>query len=120
VWDACQKYLLHTGELHNNARMSWGKAILGWTNSPEIALQVLLDLNNRYALDGHAPPSYAGLMGCLGLFEGPKAETAVFGTVAGKGLKRKYAKLSPVLLEKVVPETASVSTMHSFFKASAH
>ena len=48
VWDAMQRYLVQTGELHNNARMGWGKSILKWTDSPEQALQVLTDLNNRY------------------------------------------------------------------------
>ena len=28
-----------------------------------------MDLNNRFALDGHSPPSMAGLLGCMGLFE---------------------------------------------------
>ena len=48
VWNAMQRYLVQTGELHNNARMGWGKSILKWTDSPEQALQVLTDLNNRY------------------------------------------------------------------------
>merc|ERR1711871_1128584 len=46
VWDAMQKYLVETGELHNNARMGWGKAILAWSESPEAALARLLDLNH--------------------------------------------------------------------------
>jgi len=100
VWDAMQQYLVHTGELHNNARMGWGKAILKWTASPEEALQVLADLNNRYALDGHSPPSYGGLLGCLGLFEGPKSESPIYGTISQKALKAKYARLSPSLLDK--------------------
>ena len=33
------------------------------------------ELNNRFALDGHAPPSYGGVLGCLGLFEGPKQDS---------------------------------------------
>ncbi|MEL7472870.1 MAG: hypothetical protein AAGK04_06075 [Planctomycetota bacterium] len=29
-WDAAQRSLLTHGELHNNVRMTWGKALLGW------------------------------------------------------------------------------------------
>ncbi len=31
LWDAAQRSLLIHGELHNNVRMTWGKAILNWT-----------------------------------------------------------------------------------------
>ena len=100
VWDAMQAYLIATGELHNNARMGWGKAVIGWSASPEEGLATLLDLNHRFALDGHAPPSYGGVLGCFGLFEGPKAESHVYGKVASKPLKGKYAQLAPDLLSK--------------------
>ena len=33
-----------TGELHNNARMGWGKAVARWTASPVEALETLLEL----------------------------------------------------------------------------
>ncbi|MFO1065793.1 MAG: deoxyribodipyrimidine photo-lyase [Pirellulales bacterium] len=33
-WDACQRSLIKHGELHNNLRMTWGKALLDWTKSP--------------------------------------------------------------------------------------
>ena len=32
---------LRRGELHNNVRMTWGKAILNWTKSPQQALELL-------------------------------------------------------------------------------
>ena len=35
AWDGMQRYLVETGELHNNARMGWGGAIPRWTASPE-------------------------------------------------------------------------------------
>lgn len=93
AWDSMQRYLVDTGELHNNARMGWGCAIPKWTASPEEAMQMLVDLNNTFALDGHAPPSYGGLLGCLGLFSGPKGEAAVFGKVSARACKAKYAAL---------------------------
>lgn len=108
AWDGMQRYLNQTGELHNNARMGWGKAILKWTRSPEEALEVLLDLNNRFALDGHSPPSYGGLLGCLGLFEGPKQEGMVHGKVSFKPPKSKYAVMRDTAkqLLQLVPTVA--------------
>merc|ERR1712232_1200541 len=49
AWDGMQRYLIETGELHNNARMGWGCAIPKWTASPEDALATLLFLNNTFA-----------------------------------------------------------------------
>jgi len=93
AWDGMQRYLVQSGELHNNARMGWGKAVAMWASSPEEAIDWLLELNNRFALDGHAPPSYGGLLGCLGLFEGPKFEQRIMGKVSYKPPKAKYATL---------------------------
>ena len=73
LWDAAQRMLLSHGELHNNVRMTWGKAIAAWTRSPEDARAALVELNHRYALDGRDPASYGGLYWCLGLFDRPCA-----------------------------------------------
>jgi photolyase PhrII len=71
LWDAAQQSLLIHGELHNNLRMTWGKALLQWTRSPQAALRMMIDLNHRFALDGSDPNSYAGILWCLGLFDRP-------------------------------------------------
>jgi deoxyribodipyrimidine photo-lyase len=42
--------------------MGWGKSVLRWSAGPEQALANLLDLNDRFALDGHSPPSVGGLL----------------------------------------------------------
>jgi len=82
LWDACQRSLLKHGELHNNLRMTWGKSILAWTESPARALQIAIDLNHRYALDGRDPSSYGGLLWCFGQFDRPfKPEQPIYGTV---------------------------------------
>jgi hypothetical protein len=93
VWDALQQSLVRDGELHNNARMGWGKAVIAWCRGPEDALNALMALNNTYALDGHSPPSVGGLMGCMGLFEGPKGDSLIYGAVQQRGVKRKYMAL---------------------------
>ena len=60
LWDAAQRSLLKHGELHSNLRMTWGKTFLPWLQSPSRALQLTIDLNHRYALDGRNPSSYGG------------------------------------------------------------
>ncbi len=82
LWNAAQESLLVSGELHNNVRMTWGKAILNWTRTPQEALRLMIDLNHRYALDGREPASYGGLLWCLGQFDRPfQPPQAIFGTV---------------------------------------
>lgn len=82
LWNHSQKSLLKHGELHNNVRMTWGKAILNWTQSPSVALKYMLDLNHRYALDGRDPASYGGILWCLGQFDRPfEPEIPILGTV---------------------------------------
>ncbi|MEM7811098.1 MAG: FAD-dependent oxidoreductase [Planctomycetota bacterium] len=71
LWDLTQASLLRQGELHNNVRMTWGKAIAAWADGPERGLELLLDLNHRFALDGRDPGSYGGLLWCLGQFDRP-------------------------------------------------
>ena len=83
LWDDCQRSLVLAGELHNNLRMAWGKAIPAWHaallggagGTAEARLQAALDLlirlNDRFALDGGAPPSYGGLLWCLGWRDRP-------------------------------------------------
>ena len=82
LWDAAQRQLLTHGELHNSVRMTWGKALLGWSRTAQDALATLIDLNHRYALDGRDPASYGGILWCLGAFDRPfPPERPVLGTV---------------------------------------
>ena len=81
-WNSAQKSLLMHGELHNNVRMTWGKAILKWKQTPQEALNTIADLNHRYALDGRDPASYGGILWCFGQFDRPfEPEQDVIGTV---------------------------------------
>lgn len=85
LWDAAQQSLLRHGELHNNLRMTWGKAVLNWTAEPESALATIIDLNHRYALDGRDPASYGGILWCLGGFDRPfNPARPITGTVRSR------------------------------------
>ncbi len=82
LWDATQRSLVRHGELHNNVRMTWGKAIPAWSDNAGQALERLVDLNHRYALDGRDPASYGGLLWCLGQFDRPfTPPVRILGTV---------------------------------------
>ncbi|MGO9120111.1 MAG: deoxyribodipyrimidine photolyase [Desulfomonilaceae bacterium] len=82
IWNAAQTQLKREGRLHNYLRMLWGKKILEWTRSPEEALDVMIQLNNKYALDGRDPNSYTGIFWTLGRYDRPWApERAVFGKI---------------------------------------
>jgi len=45
--------------------MLWGKKILEWSPTPRHALEVMIELNNRYALDGRDPNSTSGIFWVL-------------------------------------------------------
>lgn len=96
LWNAAQTSLIMHGELHNNVRMTWGKAILNWTRSPQVALELMIDLNHRYALDGRDPASYGGLLWCLGQFDRPfEPEKPVIGTVRPRPTEIHAQRLDP-------------------------
>jgi deoxyribodipyrimidine photo-lyase len=66
LWNAAQRQLVSQGYIHNYMRMLWGKKILEWTQSPKDALEIMIELNNRYGLDGRDPNSYSGIFWVLG------------------------------------------------------
>lgn len=103
VWNAAQESLLRQGELHNNLRMTWGKALNLWTGAPRDALDLLIDLNHRYALDGNNPNSYGGLLWCMGLFDRPfEPEQPVIGFVRPRPIEQHASRLDlPVYLKRV-------------------
>ena len=82
LWNAAQRQLVREGRIHNYLRMLWGKKILEWSPSPRDALNVMVELNNKYALDGRDPNSYSGIMWILGRYDRPWGpERPVFGKV---------------------------------------
>ena len=69
LWNLCQTSLYRHGELHNNLRMTWGKATPLWTMNLEESLKMGQHLNDKFALDGRDPSSIAGVQWCHGLFD---------------------------------------------------
>ncbi|MFM7056670.1 MAG: FAD-dependent oxidoreductase [Planctomycetota bacterium] len=109
LWNAAQKSLRIHGELHNNVRMTWGKALLQWTADPRGALQLIIDLNNRYALDGRDPSSFGGILWCLGQFDRPfSPEQPILGTVRPRPLDEHSRRLDVVAWSR----RTSVSRAH--------
>lgn len=93
LWNAAQMELIQTGKIHGYMRMYWGKQFLLWTSDPAEAFRWAIYLNNKYALDGRDPASYAGVAWCFGLHDRPFPERPVFGRVrpmTGAGLRRKF------------------------------
>jgi len=94
LWDAAQMSLLRHGELHNNLRMTWAKAIPLWTRTPEAALEALLELNHRYALDGSDPNSHAGLLWALGALDRPfRPPAPVLGRIRSRSIAAHARRL---------------------------
>jgi deoxyribodipyrimidine photo-lyase len=82
VWNAAQSQLSRQGVIHNYMRMLWGKKIIEWSPDPREALHRMIELNDRYALDGRDPNSYSGIFWCLGRYDRPWfPERPIFGTV---------------------------------------
>ncbi|MFN3193580.1 MAG: deoxyribodipyrimidine photolyase [Aureliella sp.] len=82
IWNAAQRQLVREGRIHNYMRMLWGKKILHWTEHPRDALKIMVELNNKYALDGRDPNSYSGIFWVLGRYDrawGP--ERPIFGKI---------------------------------------
>lgn len=81
LWNAAQRQLTTTGVMHNYLRMLWGKKILEWTKTPQDALRVMTELNNKWAIDGRNPNSYSGIFWVLGRYDRAWGERPIFGKI---------------------------------------
>ena len=111
LWNAAQTQLVREGRMHNYLRMLWGKKILEWTATPQDALAVMIELNNKYALDGRNPNSYSGIFWVLGRYDrawGP--ERPIFGKIrymSSDNTARKV-KVKPYIAKYSSEEQASL------------
>ena len=103
LWDACQRSLIKHGELHNNVRMTWGKALLPWAASPGRALHLCIDLNHRFALDGRDPNSYGGILWCFGQFDRPfSPESDIYGRVRQRPIESHLKRIDLNRFSRIV------------------
>ena len=92
LWNATQKELLLRGKIHGYYRMYWGKKVIEWSSTVQDALETMIYLHDRYALDGRDPNTYANILWLFGLHDRPWGERPVFGKVryiSLEGMKRK-------------------------------
>jgi len=82
LWNAAQRQMATTGKMHTYMRMYWAKKILEWSQTPEIALQNTIDLNDKYELDGRDPNGYTGIAWSIGgVHDRPWFDRPIFGQV---------------------------------------
>jgi len=81
LWNATQGQLRTDGRIHNYLRILWGKKFLEWTRRPEDALDFMLHVNNRWALDGRNPNSTSGITWVMGRYDHAWQERPVIGKV---------------------------------------
>jgi len=94
LWNAAQLEMVTRGKMHGYMRMYWAKKILEWSETPELALERTIALNDRYELDGRDPNGYVGALWAIGgLHDRPFQERSVFGQIrymSHAGCKRKF------------------------------
>ncbi len=94
IWNAAQKELVRTGKIHNYLRMLWGKKILEWSVTPKRSMEIMIELNNKYALDGRDPNSYSGIFWILGRYDRPWGpERSIFGKIRYMSSERTRGKI---------------------------
>lgn len=106
LWNAAQREMVLTGEMHNYVRMLWGKNVIAWSRSYEEAFETLVHLNNKYCLDGRNPNSYAGILWCFGKHDRPWMERPVFGTIrymTSESTGRKFDSRKYIEWTKTLP-----------------
>jgi len=94
VWNAAQRQLVAEGRIHTYLRMLWGKKVLEWSRSPRVALATLIELNNKYAVDGRDPNSCSGIFWIFGRFDRPWAPIRpIFGSIRYMSSRATLRKL---------------------------
>jgi deoxyribodipyrimidine photo-lyase len=94
LWNAAQMQIVKTGKMHGYMRMYWAKKILEWTRSAEVAMQIAINLNDKYELDGRDPNGYAGIAWSIGgIHDRPWFDRPIFGKIrfmSYNGCKSKF------------------------------
>ena len=92
LWNAAQKEMRLRGKIHGYYRMYWGKKIIEWSPTCQDALRTMIDIHDRYAIDGRDPNTIVGILWCFGLHDRPWTERPIFGMIrwmSYDGMRRK-------------------------------
>ena len=120
LWNYCQKSLTRHGELHNNLRMTWGKALPRWTSNLEISLSISQMLNDKYALDGRDPSSVVGVQWCHGLFDRPfYPSVPVMGIIRKREIETHESRLDTEKYYRYVNRLNSAPDQHYVVKVNS-
>lgn len=94
LWNASQLQMVNEGKMHGYMRMYWAKKILEWTQSPELAMEYAIFLNDKYELDGRDPNGYTGIAWSIGgIHDRPWFERPIFGLIRymnASGASKKF------------------------------
>lgn len=116
VWNLSQRGLLVMGTVQTYLRMLWGKKILEWSPDAASAHRVMIDLHEKWALDGRDPNTYANVLWCLGKHDRPWApERPIFGSIRymSSASTMKKVDLSAWRLKLQREEISANSRLHS-------
>eukprot|EP01068_Selenidium_serpulae_P009231 Selendium_serpulae@DN5181_c0_g1_i2.p1 len=129
LWNAAQRQLVEHGKMHGFLRMYWAKKILEWTADAATALEVGLDLNDRYSLDGNDPNGFVGIgWSVMGVHDMGWKEREIFGKIRYmnyQGCQRKFnvpqfvAKYPDGHQSKIPPSTSAETKSLSNKRKSA-
>lgn len=111
LWNAAQREINVTGEMHNYVRMLWGKLVIQWSKNYEEAFAHLEHLNNKYGLDGRNPNSYAGILWCFGKHDRPWMEREIFGKMrymTSNSTGKKFDSKGYIAWTKTLSENAKL------------
>ncbi len=92
LWNATQKEMLLRGKIHGYYRMYWGKKIIEWTPQYQDAADIMIEIHEKFALDGRDPNTYTNILWCFGLHDRAWGERPIFGKLrymSAEGLQRK-------------------------------
>jgi deoxyribodipyrimidine photo-lyase len=92
LWNAAQREMLRDGKIHGYYRMYWGKKIIEWSASYQEALDTMLYIHDRWALDGRDPNTYTNILWLFGLHDRPWQPRPIFGKIrymSLEGMRRK-------------------------------
>lgn len=111
VWNLAQRQLLVHGTIHNTLRMLWGKRIVEWTRNAAEAHRIMVELHDRYAIDGRDPNTHAGILWCLGKHDRPWFERPVFGLVRPMGSASVARKVDLAGIERALGGPAQLELL---------